>query len=305
MNFQHLTYALSVKKYGSFSKAAKTLFISQPALSNAVKKLENDLGFPLFERTPTGICVTPNGNDFFNKIEPVLDQYSLIEDFYKDKSTPPTNLNISSFDSNIFAAAFVELLKTEDFSEYRNLTISETDLEHLCENIENQTSSIGLIYFPSMISVNIKQFIQYLDLDYRKICHDDIYILTSKDNPNLSQATENMSWLNQCIHLANYSHVYYQKICERIESTNVFHSVQFKQNIQVNTCRTKYQLLSELPESISFSCHTIKQIRDGFNLTEIPYKSLGKMEFGYVCQKDYHLSDFENNLILKIRQLLK
>lgn len=39
---------------GSASRAAKNLFLSQPNLSSAIKNLEQELGFPIFERTSAG-----------------------------------------------------------------------------------------------------------------------------------------------------------------------------------------------------------------------------------------------------------
>ena len=45
-------YILEVFKTGSFSKAAQNLFITQPALSIAIKKIEKDIHMPLFEMYP-------------------------------------------------------------------------------------------------------------------------------------------------------------------------------------------------------------------------------------------------------------
>ena len=48
--FKHMDYVYTVYLEKSFTKAAEKLYISQPALSATVKKLEKDLGFPIFER---------------------------------------------------------------------------------------------------------------------------------------------------------------------------------------------------------------------------------------------------------------
>ena len=54
-------YAYAVFRNGSFSKAAKQLFISQPSLSETVKKLEKNLGFSLFDRSKSPLALTPQG----------------------------------------------------------------------------------------------------------------------------------------------------------------------------------------------------------------------------------------------------
>ena len=49
--FQGMHYIYEVYKERSFSKAAQNLYISQPSLSAAVKKIENRIGAPLFDRS--------------------------------------------------------------------------------------------------------------------------------------------------------------------------------------------------------------------------------------------------------------
>ncbi|WP_018885530.1 LysR family transcriptional regulator [Paenibacillus massiliensis] len=57
-------------KMGSFSKAAAELFTSQPAISQAIKQLENKLGGALFYRNARGVTLTVEGEVLFRYIEP-------------------------------------------------------------------------------------------------------------------------------------------------------------------------------------------------------------------------------------------
>lgn len=54
---------------GSISKAANYLFISQPAITKSIKKLETELGITLFNRSPKGVKLTENGKIFFEFIK--------------------------------------------------------------------------------------------------------------------------------------------------------------------------------------------------------------------------------------------
>ena len=56
---KHLEAILVLAQTGSFHKAAAALYISQPALSTALKKLEDQLGVTLFERNSSGVKPTP------------------------------------------------------------------------------------------------------------------------------------------------------------------------------------------------------------------------------------------------------
>src|SRR3954447_2038379 len=61
MTLQQLTYFLAAAEHGSFSAAAHTLLMSQPSLSEQVRRLEAELGVPLFVRAGRGIELTEAG----------------------------------------------------------------------------------------------------------------------------------------------------------------------------------------------------------------------------------------------------
>lgn len=71
MNINQIQYALTVARYKNFSKAAESLFLSQPALSLQIKKLEQELGFSLFTRKAQGVTITPEGEKFFQDAQVV------------------------------------------------------------------------------------------------------------------------------------------------------------------------------------------------------------------------------------------
>jgi len=72
LDFRQLRYALSVYKERSFTKAAKRLNISQSAVSEQVKLLEDEIGFELFRRTSGGVESTDRGRTFLYESERVM-----------------------------------------------------------------------------------------------------------------------------------------------------------------------------------------------------------------------------------------
>jgi len=72
LDFRQLRYVLSVYKERSFTKAAKRLNISQSAVSEQVKLLEEEIGFELFHRTSRGIESTDRGRTFLYESERVI-----------------------------------------------------------------------------------------------------------------------------------------------------------------------------------------------------------------------------------------
>lgn len=69
--FKKMDYIYAIYKTGSFSKAAEQLFISQPALSIAVRKLEDELGQKLFFRTTGTVELTEAGRAYIDKCEKI------------------------------------------------------------------------------------------------------------------------------------------------------------------------------------------------------------------------------------------
>ena len=64
---------------GSISKAATSLYISQPAVSQAIKNLEEQLGGQLLIRTKKGITLTDEGNIFFQYIKKELKIFKMVK----------------------------------------------------------------------------------------------------------------------------------------------------------------------------------------------------------------------------------
>ena len=69
VNYELYKVFYYVAKNKNLSKAANDLFISQPAVSQALKKLEEELGIKLFYRTKTGMNLTEDGEVLFNYLK--------------------------------------------------------------------------------------------------------------------------------------------------------------------------------------------------------------------------------------------
>ena len=73
MEYRHLKYFLKVAEEKSFSLAAKKLYISQPSLSQFILKLEEKIGFPLFDRSCTPLQLTYVGELYLETARKILD----------------------------------------------------------------------------------------------------------------------------------------------------------------------------------------------------------------------------------------
>ncbi|MBV9192366.1 MAG: LysR family transcriptional regulator [Betaproteobacteria bacterium] len=80
MTLTELRYIVAVARERHFGRAAEACFVSQPTLSVAVKKLEEELGVQLFERGPGEVTITPAGLKIVEQAQRVLEEASRIRD---------------------------------------------------------------------------------------------------------------------------------------------------------------------------------------------------------------------------------
>ena len=79
MNLRHLLIFKTVVDTGSFTKAAKQLFITQSGVSHAIRELEQQTNTVLFDRLSKAIILTPAGKLLLEKVIPILSLYHDLE----------------------------------------------------------------------------------------------------------------------------------------------------------------------------------------------------------------------------------
>jgi DNA-binding transcriptional LysR family regulator len=72
MDLRQLEYFAAVARHRHFTRAAQELYVTQPALSQQVRRLERELGLELLKRTSTGVEVTPAGQELLARAEAIL-----------------------------------------------------------------------------------------------------------------------------------------------------------------------------------------------------------------------------------------
>ena len=94
-NYKEYIYAVYQEK--SFSKAAKKLYVSQPWLSATIKKAEQELGLPLFDRSTNPISLTEAGQYYIEKVEEITAiEEEMYEHFKQMRDVGRTELHIGS-----------------------------------------------------------------------------------------------------------------------------------------------------------------------------------------------------------------
>ena len=90
MDIRVLKYFVQVAKDQNFTRAAEHLYISQPALSKMIKKLESELGIPLFDIRTNGVYLTNYGEQLFQRVLPLLTEFDSLTNFVQDIQAKPS-----------------------------------------------------------------------------------------------------------------------------------------------------------------------------------------------------------------------
>lgn len=96
MTLQQLQYILEVNKTGSVTKAAKNLFLTPASISNAIRALEEELGYPIFVRGPRGSTLTNKGARVLQHARMACAHIQQIEE-EEPEAIPPFRLETGSY----------------------------------------------------------------------------------------------------------------------------------------------------------------------------------------------------------------
>ena len=89
MDIRVLKYFVQVAKDRSFTKAAEHLYVSQPALSKMIKKLEAEVGVALVDVQPGGVLLTDYGRELFQRAIPLLAEFDSLANFVRQTRNSP------------------------------------------------------------------------------------------------------------------------------------------------------------------------------------------------------------------------
>lgn len=111
MELRQLRYFVSVVDHGSLSRAATKLHIAQPALTNQLNQLEDELGVHLLHRTPQGTSATERGKVFYEYAIAILRQISDAKSVVNETSEQPRGNVSLGIPQSVSAALAMPLLK--------------------------------------------------------------------------------------------------------------------------------------------------------------------------------------------------
>lgn len=178
MNFTQLNTFITVVETGSFQKAAATQYISQRAVSQSIGKLENELGFKLFERGKNKISITSQGQEFFLKTKEILHSFSVeINSLRHEAATTYQELKVGYFSPFEGALLLQKIFDANQKQPELKIKINEESIEHLISDV-----SLGILDLAFILDYGEQEFLTK-NLTNKSIFQSKMVIGVSKLNP--------------------------------------------------------------------------------------------------------------------------
>lgn len=184
MNMQLLQYALEIDRCCSINKAAKNLYISQPALSRALRELEQEIGIVIFSRTNAGVVTTHQGKEFLIRARKLNEQYTALQEQYYDKRRPHVlNLSVASIRYAVIERAFTNVYNRHRDYDFQNLCITEENIEEVLHHVYDGLYALGFLLVSSDWRDHWKRKASQYNLTWIPMCTQDSYIQVGAQHP--------------------------------------------------------------------------------------------------------------------------
>lgn len=195
MTIMQVLYVLEVAQRGNVSKAAESLFISQPALSSQIRRLEEELGCSLFHREPQGVSLTAAGRAFCEDAKYVAESWRRLQEGTKLlKKSICSHVNIGIGARAVSNGIFEAVLEFFDLHPEIEVTFTTDIGGDMLEALEDKTINLIIDRLPPDSSISRPDHFSVFELLRERQC-----ILVS-ENDSRAGRTEGISFreLNNC-----------------------------------------------------------------------------------------------------------
>jgi DNA-binding transcriptional LysR family regulator len=299
VTLQQLKYAIEIAKRGSMNAAAKSLYISQPSLSNAIRELENELNFDIFIRTNKGISVSPKGKEFLGYAAQIVEQEKMLEQQYlgtssSEKKTFGISTQHYTFAVNAFSQLVQELNPEEFDFIFRETTVSE-----VINDVKCYKSEIGILYMNPFNKPTIQRHLREANLVFTELFSVSSYILVGKNHPLASKKEIQFRDLRPYIFLSFGK----GEFNSRYFSEETLDILDHRKNIRVSDRSTLFYLIHTL-NGFTTCTKMIDKDLQGEDIVAIPFKTDEEITVGMVFLKNHTLSQTANLFIRIVRENL-
>lgn len=298
MTLQQLKYVIEVANRGSINEAAKRLFITQPSLSNAIRDLEEELQFSIFERSNKGISLSKEGVEFLSYARQVVEQAELLENRYLNAKPSPQHFSVSTQHYAFAVNAFVSLIQEYGLDEYE-VALRETKTYEIIEDVKSLRSEIGILYVNEFNEKVINKMLKEAKLQFNSLFTAKPHIFISIKNPLANQTIVTMDQLQQYPYLSfdqgEYNSFHF--------SEEILSTISHKKSIRVTDRATLFNLLIGL-NGYTISTGVLSADLNGNEIIPVPLDCEETIHVGWISHKNAVLTKLGSAYIEALKRAI-
>lgn len=259
MTIQQCKYVLEIAKTGSFSEAAKQLFIAQSSLSISVKTLEQELDIKIFERSGNGVYLTEEGAEFVRYARQICDSNDFVMKRYNSQ-TAQKKLNIATQHYDFIADIFGVFLNSTEDNSYK-FAIKEIETHNVIREVETAYSDIGIIAIKDGDYEIMKRYLNKKKLSFTSFLKVSPHVFFRKGHP-LSN-TEKLNITHPCVPIMLYDEKLAVQYAKKMMEKGVYVVAFSYPVVPKGRARIRTQVCaSHTKEDIDFVIQCLKESRD-------------------------------------------
>ncbi|MBS8266107.1 LysR family transcriptional regulator [Mesobacillus boroniphilus] len=293
MDTRQLAYFVQVAKDNSFTIAARNLHLSQPALSKMIKKLEEDLGVQLFDRSEHKMTLTDAGEKLFEEGQKVLSELDSITEAIRDTKNLKTG-NVSVGIPPVIGTSYFPPLIANFRHDYPgiNLSIIESGAVTVYEMVEKGYVDLGLVILPELSD----------RIEYIPVTEDEVVLIVHNDHPLAARDKVRFEDLkNESFALLNETFLLHHHVIKACREAGFEPNIYFKSS--------QWDFLTELVclnQGISILPRPILARFNSQNIKQIPIEHPEmKWRIAIIIKKNRYVSFAAQKLIDYVKQHIK
>lgn len=190
IDIKQIQYFVACAQTGSFSKAAESLFTTQPSVSKVIRSLEDTLNVRLFERYAKGISLTSEGEKVYRYARPILENLEKLQAPETGESSE--TLLISSNPSSWFADTFVEFYQ-KNVTEKLHYQVYSAGIREIVQRVQERTDDIGFLYVMKNQLAAFQFFLSRNYLEFEVLLETDVMLHPGEEHPYWKSPGDDMS----------------------------------------------------------------------------------------------------------------
>lgn len=300
MKRDSLYYLIAISKSNSMNIAAEQLFISQPALSMSIKKLEHELDVPLLERNSSGVTLTPIGEKIVEIAESIMGLYREIDEIIIEEKenahlAAPEHLAIyCTYGINQTVISFM-LNELFEITPSFEVIPQHIDLANLSQHFGQKKNEVTLALF---VAGDFDLTALPSDIHYQVICSTKMHLLVGQSHHLAQNQTKSISLK----HVLPYPLVHYKTRLSPQSAIFDLLKTYGTPNILAETCDSRFYInMIASGKAVGFSPKSLF----GFILPTDPVVWIPLQETIRVSFAIFYKDDFSPTLLMRLIALLK